>query len=88
MHAVVVEDVPSLIERMPSAPRELDAIVRAALQKQPSARFPTAAAMRDVLAHFVSRSAEGDAGVLKRIIEHNCFDLITLAELAAHLARR
>lgn len=63
MHAIVVEEVPSLIERMPSAPRELDAIVRTSLQKEPAARFPTAAAMRDVLAHFVTRSAEGEGGV-------------------------
>lgn len=32
--------------------------------------------------------ADGDAGDMRRIIEHNTFDIITLAELAAHLAER
>lgn len=31
--------------------------------------------------------AEGDAGQLRRIIEHNSFDVITLAEITAHLLR-
>lgn len=30
--------------------------------------------------------AEGDAWELRRIIEHNAYDIVTLAELAAHLA--
>lgn len=30
--------------------------------------------------------AEGDAWQLRRIIEHNAYDIVTLAELAAHLA--
>lgn len=30
--------------------------------------------------------ADGDAGALRRIIEHNSFDVITLAEIAAHLS--
>lgn len=32
--------------------------------------------------------ADGDAGQLRRIIEHNSFDVITLAEIAAHLTLR
>ncbi|MGE5531189.1 MAG: ribonuclease H-like domain-containing protein, partial [Bacteroidota bacterium] len=32
--------------------------------------------------------ADGDAGRICRIIEHNAFDVITLAELTAHLAVR
>ena len=31
--------------------------------------------------------AEGDAGKLRRIVEHNSFDVITLAEIATHLLR-
>lgn len=30
--------------------------------------------------------ADGDAGRLRRIVEHNSFDVVTLAELAGHLA--
>lgn len=30
--------------------------------------------------------ADGEAGQLRRIVEHNSFDVITLAELAAHLS--
>jgi uncharacterized protein YprB with RNaseH-like and TPR domain len=32
--------------------------------------------------------AEGDAWQLRRIIEHNAYDIVTLAELAAHLSDR
>jgi len=30
--------------------------------------------------------ADGDAWQMRRIIEHNAYDVVTLAELAAHLA--
>jgi serine/threonine-protein kinase len=58
MHAIVAEPVPSLLEKIPNAPRELEAILRTALQKDPAARFPTAAAMRDVLQQYVQRTSE------------------------------
>lgn len=58
MHAIVVEPVPSLLDRLPNAPRELEAILQTALQKDPGARFPTAAAMRDVLQQYLARTSE------------------------------
>ncbi|MCB9562654.1 MAG: protein kinase [Sandaracinus sp.] len=71
MHAIVAEPVPSLQEKLPGAPRELEAILRTALQKDPGARFPTAAAMRDVLQQYVSRSAE-DVGQerISALVQH------------------
>ena len=58
MRAIVEGPVPSLDEHMDRAPRELEAIVRTALAKEPQHRFPTAAAMRDVLKMYVKRSRQ------------------------------
>ncbi len=55
MRAIVLGDVPSLYDRMPEAPRELEAICRNALAKNADERYQTIAVMRDVLRMYVER---------------------------------
>ncbi len=57
MRSIIEDPVPMLSERLENPPRELEAIVQAALAKDKAERFPTAAAMRDVLRMFVKRSS-------------------------------
>ncbi len=56
MRAIVKGPVPKLSERLERPPRELEAIVSTALAKAPEDRYPTAAAMRDVLRMYAKRS--------------------------------
>ena len=56
MQAIVNDPIPSLSAEIAGVPRELEAICRTALAKDPVDRFPTAAAMRDVLRMFIERS--------------------------------
>lgn len=53
VRAIVRERVPALSEHWVAAPRELEAICATALDKDPTARFPTSAAMRDVLTLYI-----------------------------------
>ena len=58
MRAIVEGPLPQLADKMEGAPRELEAIIQKALAKHPKERFPTAAAMRDVLRAYVKRSGQ------------------------------
>lgn len=69
MQAIVKGPVPSLSDYLPGVPRELEAICRTALAKDASARFPTAAAMRDVLRMFLERGPEIDEGDLSSLVQ-------------------
>lgn len=69
MQAIVNGPVPSLSDYLPGVPRELDAICRTALAKEPSARFPTAAAMRDVLRMYLERGPEIDQEDLSSLVQ-------------------
>lgn len=53
VRAIVREPVPALSEQWVEAPRELEAICATALDKDPTARFPTSASMRDVLTLYI-----------------------------------
>ncbi len=71
MRAIVEGPVPSLDEHLKGAPRELEAIVRTALAKDPQHRFPTAAAMRDVLKMYVKRGRQPTgADRLAAMVQH------------------
>ncbi len=71
MRAIVTGPVPSLFEKLESAPRELEAIVKTALAKDPADRFPTAASMRDVLRSYVKRSGENtDDDHIASVVQH------------------
>ncbi len=49
MHAIAYEDPPALLQRRPDAPAALDALIRRALSKEPSARYPTARPVLEAL---------------------------------------
>jgi serine/threonine-protein kinase len=56
MRAVIEEPVPSVRDKKPKLPIELDAIVQKALQKDPEDRFKTAADMQGALEDWLART--------------------------------
>ncbi|MBN8609826.1 MAG: serine/threonine protein kinase [Deltaproteobacteria bacterium] len=58
MRAVIEDPVPSIRDKKPKLPIELDAIVQKALQKQPEDRFKTASDMQNALEDWIARSGK------------------------------
>jgi serine/threonine-protein kinase len=56
MRAVIEEPVPSIRDKKPKLPMELDAIVQKALQKEPNDRFRSAADMQSALEDWLART--------------------------------
>ncbi len=55
MRAIIEEPVPSLYDRMPDAPPELEKIVKKSLAKNADDRFQSASEMQDALQSFLTR---------------------------------
>ncbi|MEM9072529.1 MAG: serine/threonine-protein kinase [Myxococcota bacterium] len=70
MRAIVEGPIPSLHERLDNPPRELEAIVRTALAKKPENRFPTAAAMRDVLRSYLKKRKPVQRSHVAAMVQH------------------
>ncbi len=62
----VEEPAPSLRQFAPELPKNLDKILRKALEKAPAARYPSAGAFAAALASFQDAPQGGDAGFLNR----------------------
>ncbi len=58
MRAVIEDPVPSIRDKKPKLPIELDAIVQKALQKSPDDRFRTASEMQNALEDWIARSGK------------------------------
>ncbi|MFO0709526.1 MAG: serine/threonine-protein kinase [Sandaracinus sp.] len=74
MRAVIEDPVPSIRDKKPKLPLELDAIVQKALQKSPDDRFRTAADLQSALEEWLARSGKAVttsklADVMERLFE-------------------